>query len=251
MAGFLAAALPWAELALPFLGGLAGGASSAKGLRAQNRMAQAEAQKNRAFQERMSSTSHQREVKDLRAAGLNPILSGTGGAGASSPGGNMAPVVDEKTQAVATAMTTARQLAEISNIRANTALTKSKTGVISPAAKIGETAGDIITTGKQSVIDKAKGIDLANMADTTKHQARIRRAKKAPKYKWPTQDHNAKRNKDFQRQTFNTFFKERLAQGTPTRADLKKLETALNSGLMNDAIYWRKYLNAFEKRLGR
>lgn len=43
----------------------------------------AEAQKNRDWQKMMSDTAHQREIADLKAAGLNPVLSALGGNGAA------------------------------------------------------------------------------------------------------------------------------------------------------------------------
>ena len=46
-----------------------------------------EAQKNRDWQTQMSNTAHQREVSDLIAAGLNPVLSATGGSGAAVTSG--------------------------------------------------------------------------------------------------------------------------------------------------------------------
>lgn len=74
-----------------FIGGLGGGIMDWFGQNSANEANKQLSRDQMAFQERMSSTAHQREVADLEAAGLNPILS-AGGGGASSPTGGVIPM---------------------------------------------------------------------------------------------------------------------------------------------------------------
>jgi rubrerythrin len=102
---------PWGMAGGAILGG-ASGFFSAKGAESNNKAMIALAREQMAFQERMSSTAHQREVKDLRDAGLNPILSATGGPGASTPQGQTAKTDNAAAVGIASAMDTLRTMAE-------------------------------------------------------------------------------------------------------------------------------------------
>lgn len=136
-----APAMSWIETAIGAGLGVAGGIFSAS-------------QANR-FAERMSSTAHQREVADLRKAGLNPMLSVN--RGASTPSPTSSDVAGSGQRGASTALAVRQQRAAIE-------LMSAQADAAGAAAGLSRTqAADISTTWASG-----RGAALASSAELLK-----------------------------------------------------------------------------------
>lgn len=123
----------------PFIPSIISAGASLLGGTKRNEASAEQAEAANAFTERMSSTSAQRGVADLRAAGLNPILAASKGFSASAGQGQQATVEDVLSPAVSSALDTYRTSAEVDSKRQDQKIKKpletASTAITEPLSK--------------------------------------------------------------------------------------------------------------------
>lgn len=120
-------------------------------------------QKQMDFQERMRNTSYQAATKDMRAAGLNPMLA-YGQGGASVPGGAGIPAIDTMKESVNSAMSAARLAADLESIGLQNELLKDQSE---------KTRADTVLADNNSQLAITQNEKLAAEADVAKVEAAI------------------------------------------------------------------------------
>lgn len=133
-----------------FLGSVAGGLLGMAGQQSANAANAAAAREQREWEERMSNTAHQREVTDLQAAGLNPMLSANHG-GASTPSGASYTAQNPWADAgnMISNINSGRKLDEVDKVLAANTVKKSDAEIVESKSRIALNASQIAKQGEE------------------------------------------------------------------------------------------------------